>query len=277
MSPWHVGTNAKCPASKPHAVMKNDDGSLAGCHDSMDSAHKQMAALHASEGGGMMSSPAASAAERRFTLFPVETRAKELRIGGYAAVFDAPSQNLGGFVEVVNRSFFNKSRGDGWPDVIARYNHDDGMLLGTTGGGTLRLKVDDTGLDYEVDLPQARADVHELVQRGDVRKSSFAFRTFDDEWGVSEFGFPQRTLVSGQLVDVAPVNTPAYHDTTAGLRSLAEKMHADLEEVRSAAASDDLRRFFVRTDNGGPAVKKPKTYGAAARMALLGKEKDPWA
>jgi len=123
-------------------------------------------------------------AERRFTSVPVEIRAgaDKRMIGGYAAKFDRLSQNLGGFVERIAPGFFNKSRGDGWPGVIARYNHDDNMVLGTIGGGTLRLGVDDIGLSYEVDLPQARADVFELVERGDVRQSSFAFVAFEDDW-----------------------------------------------------------------------------------------------
>lgn len=214
--------------------------------------------------------------ERRYTAVPVELRTKEgLRIGGYAAVFDRSSQNLGGFVERVAPSFFNKSRGDGWPDVLARYNHDDNMLLGTTGGGTLRLRIDETGLDYEVDLPEARSDVAQLVGRGDVRKSSFAFRTYEDEWSTTDQGFPLRTLISGQLVDVAPVNTPAYPDSSAGLRSLAEKVQAPLEEVRSAAQAGDLRRFLVKT-GAIVAPAKPKTLAAAARMQILARKQDPW-
>jgi hypothetical protein len=35
-------------------------------------------------------------------------------IGGYAAVFDTPSRDLGEFVEIVTRSAFNKSRSDNW-------------------------------------------------------------------------------------------------------------------------------------------------------------------
>ncbi|MGW3427500.1 HK97 family phage prohead protease [Streptomyces melanosporofaciens] len=188
-----------------------------------------------------------SATERRFTRGLVEVRAAgETRtIGGYAAKFNTLSRNLGGFVERIDPGFFAKSEGDGWPEAMARYNHDDNMLLGTTGGGTLRLAVDGTGLDYSVDVPQARGDVYELVQRGDVRRSSFAFYTFEDDWAMTEQGFPVRTLLSGQLVDVAPVNTPAYLDTSTGLRSLAEKSGADLKEVRAAAAEDGgLRRFL---------------------------------
>jgi len=202
------------------------------------------------------------------------------KIGGYAAVFDKPSQNLGGFVEIVTRSFFAKSRGDNWPDVMARYNHDDNMLLGTTGAGTLRLVVDDVGLDYEVMPPQARKDVVELVQRGDVRKSSFAFRiqpapdgSPGDVWSLSDQGYPTRSLVAGQLVDVAPVNAPAYLDSTAGLRSLAEKFEADEEEVRSLATQNELRKFFIRTDGPGP---KPRSFAASAAAALLARRTDPW-
>lgn len=189
--------------------------------------------------------------ERRFTAGRVELRATKSEsrtIGGYAAKFNRPSQNLGGFIEVVDRGFFNKARGDGWPGVLARYNHEDNMLLGTTAARTLRLDIDNEGLTYEVDLPQHRADVFELVERGDVQKSSFAFVAFEDDWGMSDQGFPQRTLLSGALRDVAPVNTPAYEDTSAGLRSLAEKFEADLEEVRSLAQSNELTRFFKRTD-----------------------------
>jgi HK97 family phage prohead protease len=214
--------------------------------------------------------------ERRFTLVAVELRAKDdvMRIGGYAAVFNRLSQNLGGFVERTAPTFFNKSKGDGWPDVMARYNHDDNMLLGTTGGGTLHLRVDETGLDYEVDLPKARADLGELVQRGDVRKSSFAFRVMPgpdgepgDDWSVSDTGYPMRELRSGQLVDVAPVNSPAYLDTTAGLRSLADRFAADVEEVRKLAEADELRKFFVRTDGPKAPPKKLTVVDARAMIA----------
>lgn len=219
--------------------------------------------------------------ERRFTKVPVELRAQADRktIGGYAAVFNRQSSNLGGFVEVVDPAAFNASRGDGWPDVIARYNHDDNMLLGSTGSGTLRIMVDGTGLDYEVDPPKARADILELVQRGDVRKSSFAFRTIEDQWDTTDQGFPMRTLLRVQLVDVAPVNTPAYPDSTAGLRSLARHMHADFEEVRKLADEDELRKFFVRKDRttGKPKVQEKTSYGAAARMQLLARKTDPYA
>lgn len=219
-----------------------------------------------------------SDAERRYTSVPVEIRASDKNtIGGYAAKFNRMSQNLGGFVERIDPGFFNKSRGDGWPGVVARYNHDDNMLLGTIGGGTLRLKIDDVGLEYEVDLPQARADVYELVQRGDVRQSSFAFMAFEDDWSTTDQGFPLRTLISGRAVDVAPVNTPAYEDTSVSprdldraLASLARKFDADVAEVRELAQANDLVKFFKRTD--GPTPEQIRSSQAALAKSL---ELDP--
>jgi HK97 family phage prohead protease len=215
--------------------------------------------------------------ERRYTSFPVEARVKSngRSIGGYAAVFNSLSQNLGGFVEEVAPEFFNKSRGDGWPGVVARYNHDDSFLLGTTAGQTLRLSVDGTGLDYTVDPPAARGDIMELVERGDIRQSSFAFRTFEDEWSTTDQNFPKRRLVSGALVDVAPVVSPAYLDTSAGLRSLASKVGAEFEEIRSLAAENELRKLFIRTDT--PSTAKAKTFGPSAVAQLLARRDGPSA
>jgi uncharacterized protein len=214
--------------------------------------------------------------ERRYTAEVVELRGGQdhHKIGGYAAVFNKLSRNLGGFVEQVAPTAFNDSRGRDWPDVRARYNHE--ILLGTTAARTLTLTVDETGLLYEVEPPKSRADILELVERGDVRHSSFAFRTVEDHWDTSDQGYPMRTLIKVQLVDVAPVDDPAYPDATAGLRSLAQRFQCELDEVRRLAEEDELRKFFVTTANNGR-PQKPKTLGAAARMELLGKEQDPWA
>lgn len=219
--------------------------------------------------------------ERRYTPSIVELRAQDSdhkRIGGYASVFNKLSRNLGGFVEQVTASAFNQSRAAGWPDVIARYNHDDNMLLGTSEAGTLELRIDETGLYYAVEPPQSRKDILELVSRGDVRRSSFAFSVMPDgeEWGLTDQGYPMRSLLGTRLIDVAPVNTPAYPDATVGLRSLAKHVNADIEDVRQLAQSDELRKFFIRTD--GPSTRTPakKLFGPAAVAQLLAKKDDPY-
>lgn len=205
---------------------------------------------------------------------PVELRSgKDSRmIGGYALKFDKRSQNLGGYIERIAPSFPNQSRADGWPDVVCRYNHNDELLLGTTRSGTLQLSTDAVGLFYEVDCPECRGDVLEMVARRDVAHSSFAFEVLDQEWGVSEENFPQRTLISGRIIDVAPVSSPAYRDTSVAMRSLAKHLDVPLQDVMELHAEKELRKFFIRSDKAGePVTKTPPISAMAAKMALLAK------
>jgi HK97 family phage prohead protease len=180
--------------------------------------------------------------ERLVTHRPVEIRSTGGNgrvIGGYALVFNRESRNLGDYTERIDPRFLNKSRGDGWPNVMCRWNHSDQFLLGTIQSGTLRLNIDTVGLDYDVDVPECRADVLELVQRGDIAHSSFAFVAYEEDWGVSQRSTPLRTLLSGRLIDVAPVTTPAYSDTSVALKSFARAMGVSFEEVRRLAMQNE--------------------------------------
>jgi HK97 family phage prohead protease len=192
-------------------------------------------------------------------------------IGGYASVYNKRSEPLGGFVEIVEPSCWNKSRADNWPGVVCRFEHHNLMLLGTTASGTLQLSPDNVGLDYSVDLPECRNDVWEMVQRRDIRNSSFAFQVYDDDFTHDE-GMPVRHLLSARLIDVSPVTTPAYldssvnaRDASIGLRSLADFVGAPYEDVVKLSECNDLRRLFIRTDNNG----KPTTKKRSGREALL--------
>jgi HK97 family phage prohead protease len=215
---------------------------------------------------------------------PVEVRASGngRTIGGYAFVHNSESENLGGYTERIAQSFANKSRGDGWPGqsgggVVCRYNHNDELVLGTTRSGTLKLSLDEIGLSYDVDVPECRSDVLEMVGRRDVAHSSFAFRIDEEEWGVSNQNFPLRTLVSGKIIDVAPVLVPAYRDTSVALRSLAKHLDVPYEDVRKLSKQNELRKFFVRTD-GEPAKPKPRLTPQQAKMRSLAKRpNDPIA
>lgn len=219
-------------------------------------------------------------AERRFTSVRVEIRAgssDKRTIGGYAAKFNTLSQNLGGFKETLAPGVFNRAASRGWPGfdgtgVLARYNHQDDALLGSTASGSLRVSVNDTGLVYEVDMLDDTLSerVYKLVERGDVAKSSFAFIAEDDDWATDDTGYPVRTVIQASLGDVAPVNTPAYLDTSTAVRSLARKFDAPVEEVRAMQEAGDLLRFFKRTD--GPTVDRVVTPQAVlAKAASLRK------
>ena len=47
--PWMIEKSDKCPASRPYAVIKEDDGSVEGCHATEADAEDQVVALYASE------------------------------------------------------------------------------------------------------------------------------------------------------------------------------------------------------------------------------------
>ncbi len=204
--------------------------------------------------------------ETRTTAQPVELRSTARRsIGGYGAVFDSPSNDLGGWTEIIDRRAFNKSAGDQWVGAVARWDHSDALLLGTTKAKTLRLTTDSTGLFYEVDLPQSRSDLLELVTRGDVTDSSFAFQAWIDDWGVGADGRPQRQLLSVRLIDVAPLSgAPAYPDATVGLRSLARHVGAPIADVIDLSNRHELRKLFTRSDRPGP----PRPVNKDGRVAL---------
>lgn len=211
-------------------------------------------------------------------------------IGGYATVFmPRMSRNLGGFVEQVAPCAFDEARLGGWSDVVCRFNHDSNMILGTSAADTLRCKTDQIGLDYMVKPPVSRADVTELVERGDIRYSSFAFRVASggDEWRTTDQNFPLRILHSVELVDVAPVLSPGYPDATAQLRStraalhsLADYFQVSADEVRNMAEHDELRKLFIRSDrpssSSRPKPAPPRLFGPVAATLLLHREHDPY-
>jgi HK97 family phage prohead protease len=219
--------------------------------------------------------------ETRTTSGTVELRAATDgglgQLGGYALKYRTLSQNLGGFIETIEPGVIDDAtlRGERG-DVLCRYQHEDNFLLGRLVSGTLRLQGDTTGLDYAVDLPDTdyARNVAALAARGDVRYSSFAFRTMEDDWSLSEQGFPLRTLLSVQLVDVAPVVTPAYMDTSTGLRSLADKRGLDLDLVEQAAKVNALAELLrskepVVVDLATPPIPDADRQGDTHRSTPL--------
>lgn len=193
--------------------------------------------------------------ERRTVVAKVELRAKEDGEGrkvktltGMAAVYGKRSEDLGGFFEEIAPGAFDASLEAG-DNVMARGEHDSRMLLGTTENGTLRLRSTDDGLEYEVDLPDTSAgrDIGVLVERGDVRKSSFAFWTLRDRWEDLEDGSILRTLLEVKLVDVAPVAQPAYSQTSVSARALDQA-----KTMKTPAPPDlELERMRMRLTSGG--------------------------
>lgn len=142
-------------------------------------------------------------------------------LAGHAAVFGQTAQIRGGYEAVAPEAFDAVlKRGD---DVVALRDHDPALLLGRLSSGTLRVRTDDVGLAFEVDLPDTAyaRDVRELVRRGDLRGASFGFVPGTDVLGHAPDGKQLRTHTSvARLLDVSVVALPAYEGTDVVLRSL---------------------------------------------------------
>jgi len=162
---------------------------------------------------------------------------KEARtITGYAATFRSFSEDLGGFIEQMDLGCFDGRLQD---DVRVLFNHDNNLVLGRTISGTATLEVDEKGLKYTCQLPDTSyaRDLIELMERGDVTQSSFAFTIEDESWEERADGMLIRTVKKvGQLYDVSPVTYPAYKDSTSGLRTSApvevEQREVEVEEQK---------------------------------------------
>lgn len=188
-------------------------------------------------------------------------------IRGYAAVYQSDSQDLGGFVERIMPGAFDEVLSSN-PDVFGKYNHE--RVIGRTSSGTMRLFSDARGLRYEISPPRSAADVVELIERGDVRGSSFAFRTKGDKerWYKDERGRMVREIRGFDFLgDAGPVDNPAYlaTETYVSKRALdmaktAESPQPDPAEVR-AAATIFAEGDFVAWDGGVGRVEHVMTEG----------------
>lgn len=178
--------------------------------------------------------------EKRSWHINLEVRAKDDKptIGGYAAVFNSRSADLGGFYEVVAPGAFARSIAQN--DVRALWDHDPKYVLGRTAAGTLALNEDDAGLRVEVEPPETAwaRDLMASMRRGDVNQMSFGFYVREEEWGKTEDGAPLRTLKDVDLFDVSVVTYPAYAETTAEARSKAQALAQaggdDIDEAKQA-------------------------------------------
>ena len=146
--------------------------------------------------------------------------AKGKTLTGYAAVFNSEA-NLGDFHELIRPGAFAKSLATG-SNIRALYHHQGNALLGTTQGGTLKLKEDAHGLAFELALPDTShgRDLAVLVDRGDVSGCSFGFRVSPggDRWE-QRGGKTIRELLAVDLMEVTLTADPAYQDTTVAMRS----------------------------------------------------------
>ena len=152
---------------------------------------------------------------------------EEMVLEGYAARFNQPSKDLGGFRETIKPGAFRNALANK-SDVRCLFNHDASKVLGRTQSGTLTLAEDENGLKFRCQLDPNNTEHRNLyssVKRQDVSECSFAFTPDGPEgdyWdNVKDEGgnwFISRELRNVNLFDVSAVTHPAYAGTNVDAR-----------------------------------------------------------
>lgn len=172
--------------------------------------------------------------------FEVRAAGDGLNFRGYAAVFDRWSDDLGGFREQLAPGAFTKTlveKGRSRRSPIKMFlNHDWNVVLASTYGKepTLRLSEDERGLLVDADLPDNEwgRPVRDAVQRGDISSMSFGFNVHSDEWSADR---SERRVTEVKLWEVSPITAwPAYPDTSASVRHLADLIDTPEDELAAA-------------------------------------------
>jgi uncharacterized protein len=169
---------------------------------------------------------------REFRIFKKsEIRAKKgdkPGIEGHAAVFNQLSEDLGWYREKIMPGAFSAHLKTD-PDIRCLFNHDPSAVLGRTKSGTLRVKEDKQGLQYDCDTPdtQVARDLMTSIDRGDVDQCSFGFRVVSQKWSEepdpadpsSKRKMIVREVHAAEVFDVSPVTYPAYPQTDVNARA----------------------------------------------------------
>lgn len=150
-------------------------------------------------------------------------------IEGYALVFNSPSEDLGGFTEIIERSAIDEDTIKR-SDIFVKLNHNDDKILARSkkGKGNLELILDSKGLFYRFEAPHTPSgeECLEQVRNGVIDSSSFCFTLPKDGKGDKwerKGGKVYRYIVKiDKLYDVSPVYTPAYEATTCSKRCMDE-------------------------------------------------------
>ena len=173
----------------------------------------------------------------------------EMALVGYAALFNSPSKDLGGYRETIAPGAFTQSLQNG-DEVKCTINHDSNQILGRTKNKTLQLTQDANGLKFRCALDpanQAHMNLRASVLRGDLDECSFAF-SVDEAGQTWTPDYTQRTLTNVKLFDVAVVSSPAYSGPSVSARSAADYQPVAAETQAARARLAALDADFARRE-----------------------------
>ena len=136
--------------------------------------------------------------EKRFSSLDTESGVAK----GYAVRWNEPS-----FIGSIGRreKFRKGSLKIPEEGVGCFLQHRDDHILGNTKSNTLRLKSDDVGLFFELDVPSSREDVKESLRRKDIQGASIAFRARKQNYSEGI-----REIEDALLTEISLVSAPAH-------------------------------------------------------------------
>jgi hypothetical protein len=164
---------------------------------------------------------------------------------GYAAVYDVPSARMSfpnirsgvPFREIISPGAFGKTLAEK-QNITLRYQHSlTSLPLASTRGGTMELSDDAHGLRVHANLPDNEwgRPVRDAIARGDISGMSFRFQKVLDKWDRGASGDHIRNLLEVRLdKEVSVTDFPAFPDTIAAVRALAEEAEVDPEQLVDA-------------------------------------------
>ncbi len=180
--------------------------------------------------------------EKRSINFELRAKPESRTIFGTATVFNS-AYDMGWYEEEMDTEALANAD---MKDVVALFNHDQNMVLARTSSGTLKLNVTGNAMEYEFEAPNTTLgnDLLEMVRRGDVYQSSFAFVVDKEKWEENTGNKPKRIIRSIKKVyDVSPVTYPANPDTMVAKRSYeaTKDIDEDLKKVIEISVKSDIR------------------------------------
>lgn len=196
---------------------------------------------------------------------------KESILLGRPIVYESKTDIGGWFQEVIEKGALDETN---LKDVRFLVNHDLSKIplarsRNNNGNSTMKLDVNDEGLDVEVKLDtENNADARALysaVKRGDISGMSFMFTVKDEEWKDVDSDYPTRIIKTiKDVVEISACTFPAYNDTEISARSHDNKVldsaRLVLDNARSKKRSlldnsNDLdllkAKFNFKLKNGG--------------------------
>jgi len=181
--------------------------------------------------------------------FNIETRSEDdsTKLTGYAIVFGQPSEDLGGFIEYVDRGALD---GVDLNNVQLLYNHNFDNILARSDSSTLSLQIDDKGLFFSANIPNTTIgnDVAENVRNGNLKGCSFGFTIDGDSWDDLDKDTAIRHITQvGELYELSITPLPAYKETSVSERSLSEFKNKKTNK-ESSSSLDELELFELEME-----------------------------